>query len=58
MTLAEATAWLEAGFILPDAALLVSDGWTLADATAARYAGVDRYAPRSDRGARVTPPSF
>jgi hypothetical protein len=26
-------------------ALLVSDGWTLDDATIARFAGVDRYAP-------------
>lgn len=45
MTLAEAKAWLRVGFILPDAALLVGDGWTLAEATAARFAGVDRYAP-------------
>ena len=43
MTLADATAWRQAGFILPDAALLVRDGWTVAAATAARYAGVDRY---------------
>jgi hypothetical protein len=45
MTLAEATAWRQAGFILPDAALLVRDGWTLDEATVARFAGVDRYAP-------------
>jgi len=44
MTLDEAKAWLRVGFILPDAALLVGDGWTLAEATAARFAGVDRYA--------------
>lgn len=43
MTLTAAAAWLRAGFIVPDAALLVRHGWTLAEATAARFADVDRY---------------
>jgi hypothetical protein len=47
MTLAEATAWRNVGFIVPDAALLVRDGWTLDEATVARFAGVDRYPPAS-----------
>jgi hypothetical protein len=35
-----AVAWREAGFILPDAALLIRDGWTLEAAVRARYAGI------------------
>jgi len=45
-----AAAWREAGFILPDAALLIHDGWTLKDAVNARYAGIaaeDRPAERT-----------
>jgi hypothetical protein len=38
--LAAAVAWRRAGFILPDAALLIRDGWTLGDAVSARYAGI------------------
>jgi hypothetical protein len=35
-----AVAWRAAGFILPDAALLIRDGWTLDEADDARYAGI------------------
>jgi hypothetical protein len=38
-----AIAWRAAGFIVPDALLLIGDGWTLDEAIRARYAGVDRY---------------
>ena len=37
VALETAVAWREAGFILPDAALLIRDGWTLAEAVRARY---------------------
>jgi hypothetical protein len=47
MTLTAAAAWLRAGYIVPDAALLVRDGWTLAEATAVRFADVDRYPGRA-----------
>ena len=38
-----AIAWRAAGFIVPDALLLIRDGWTLEGAIRARYEGVDRY---------------
>jgi hypothetical protein len=40
VSLAAALAWREAGFILPDAALLIQDGWTLEEATRTRYEGI------------------
>ena len=47
VTLQTALAWHEAGFILPDAALLIHDGWTLEDAVRARYAGIAKEQVRS-----------
>lgn len=35
-----AVDWQEAGFILPDAALLIHDGWTLKEAVNVRYEGM------------------
>jgi hypothetical protein len=40
VALETAVAWREAGFILPDAALLIHDGRTLREAVRARYAGI------------------
>jgi hypothetical protein len=49
MPLDTAVRWRDAGFLTLDAILLVRDGWTLADARAARFREVDRYAAGSPR---------
>lgn len=46
-----AVDWQEAGFILPDAALLIHDGWTLKEAVNALYEGMaDEGGPPKEDG--------
>ena len=40
LTPAVARQWAQEGLHVGDAALLIHDGWTLDEATAARYAGI------------------